>query len=87
MIPHSLWPLYFGLIGLGVVFGLLRGLLGPKAPDRVVAVDALVTITMSLMVLLGLFFQRGIYLDIALLYGALGFIATLAIARYLEGGL
>ncbi len=87
MIPGWLWILAYTLIGLGVLLGLLRAFLGPKTPDRVVAVDALVTITMGLMVLLGLWYRRGIYLDIALIYGALGFIATLAIARYLEGGL
>ncbi len=87
MMPSWLWLTAFSLIGLGTLLGLLRAFLGPKAPDRVVAVDSLVTITMGLMVLLGLWYRRGIYLDIALIYGALGFIATLAIARYLEGGL
>ena len=80
------WIIVLGLIALGTVLTILRTAMGPTAPDRVVAVDSMTTITTALLVLLGLLMDRYIYLDISLVYAALAFIATLAIARYLEGG-
>jgi len=72
-----------------LVAGILcavRAVLGPTAPDRVVAVDALVAISISGMVLLGFYYRSQMYLDIALLYAMLAFIGSLAVAKYLEKG-
>ncbi len=80
------WVIVFTLIALGTVLTVIRMALGPTPSDRAVAVDSMTTITTALLVLLGLFFKRFIYLDISLVYAVLAFIATLAIARYLEGG-
>ena len=79
--------IFFGVIGLALVLAAIRFILGPTTPDRVVALDTLTTISTALLVLLGLFFDRYIYIDVALIYGVLGFVGVLTIARYLEGGL
>ena len=79
--------IYVGLIMLGVIFSLVRLAVGPSAPDRVVATDILTTITTVILVVLALFFDRQIYLDVALVYAILAFTAVVAIARFLEGGL
>jgi multicomponent Na+:H+ antiporter subunit F len=63
----------------------LRAALGPTAPDRVVAIDALVVLMVSALVLLGVYYRAPIYLDVALVYAFLAFLGTLAIAKYLEG--
>ncbi|KUO39714.1 MAG: cation:proton antiporter [Hadesarchaea archaeon DG-33] len=63
----------------------LRAALGPTAPDRVVAIDALVVLMISALVLLGVYYRAPIYLDVALVYAFLAFLGTLAIAKYLEG--
>ncbi len=73
-----------------VVFGAclfcaLRAALGPTAPDRVVAIDALVALMVGAMVLLGVHYRASIYLDVALVYVFIAFLGTLAIAKYLEG--
>ncbi len=78
---------YFVVIGIALLLALYRFLKGPTASDRIVALDTLTTISTALLVLLGLFFQRFIYIDVALIYGLLGFIGVLTVARYLEGGL
>lgn len=72
---------------LGVLVAGVRFVLGPTAPDRTVALDALTVIGVSLIVLIALFGGRVIYLDVAMVYGVLSFIGVLAVARYLEGGL
>ncbi len=79
--------IFLVIIGLGVILCLLRMLQGPTAPDRAVAVDTSATVTTALLVLLGFFFKRYVYLDVSLVYAVLTFIGTVAIARYLERGI
>jgi len=82
-----IWIVYFMLVTAGIFLLALRFIFGPTASDRVVAVDGMTTVTTALLVILTLFFRRVIYIDVALVYAVLAFIAVLAIARYLEGGL
>ena len=75
------------LIGAGIVLCLLRLLMGPTAPDRAVAADTACTVTTALLVVLALVFNRGVYLDVALVYSVLTFVGLVAVARYLEKGI
>jgi multicomponent Na+:H+ antiporter subunit F len=72
------------LISLGVLFGVLRLILGRSVVDRVAAVDMLTVVSISLIALYAHVADRFIYLDVALVYGVLSFLAVLAVARYLE---
>lgn len=81
---------YIVLFSVGtaaVLLCVIRALRGPTAPDRLVAVDGMITITTALLVLLGLFLDRRIYIDVALVYAVLAFVGVIAVARYLERGL
>ena len=75
------------LIFFGIVFGVFRLILGHTVVDRVAAVDMLTVISISMIALYAHIAGRFIYLDVALVYGVLSFLAVLAIARYLERGL
>ena len=75
------------LIFFGIAFGVLRLVLGRTAVDRVAAVDMLTVVSISLIALYAHAAGRLIYLDVALVYGVLSFLAILAVARYLERGL
>jgi len=75
------------IIAIGGLICVLRAMIGPTVPDRVVGVDTLNTIVVALMVLLGAAYDRTIYIDIAIVYAFLSYIGTLVIARYLQGGL
>ena len=79
--------IFFSIIGFGIVFSVIRLIKGPTAPDRVVALDTLSTITTALLVLLGFIFKRYVYLDVALVYALLTFIGAIAVARFLEKGI
>ena len=74
------------LIFLGVGCGVARLILGRTVVDRVAAVDMLTVISISLIAFYAHVAGRFIYLDVALVYGVLSFLAVLAIARHLEGG-
>ena len=71
------------LVGMGL--SAIRLFLGPTTPDRVVAADTLSVITTAGLVGMAAYFNNPIYLDIALVYGTLAFVGTVAIARAIEG--
>lgn len=74
------------LIFLGILCGVLRLVLGRTVIDRVVAIDTLTVISLSLIALYAHLSGRSVYLDVALVYGLLSFLAVLAVARFLEKG-
>jgi multisubunit Na+/H+ antiporter MnhF subunit len=73
------------LLAVAIVFCVIRLILGPTAPDRVVAADTLAVITTAGLAGLAALFNSPIYLDVALVYGTLAFVGTVAIARAIEG--
>ena len=76
----------FAVLLLAIILGLYRLIKGPTNADRIVALDILTTATVVLIAFLAWYFQRIIYLDIALVYAVLSFIAVIVLGRYLEGG-
>jgi multicomponent Na+:H+ antiporter subunit F len=69
------------------LLGVLRLVVGRTIVDRVIAVDMLTVVSISLIAIYAHVADRLIYLDVALVYGVLSFLAVLAVARYLERGL
>ncbi|HWL47857.1 monovalent cation/H+ antiporter complex subunit F [Pseudorhodoplanes sp.] len=76
-----------GLIFFAIVFAVIRLIIGRTVVDRVAAVDLLTVISISMIALYAHVGGRFIYLDVALVYGVLSFLAVVATARYLERGL
>jgi multicomponent Na+:H+ antiporter subunit F len=72
-------------LGLVMALSLYRAVLGPTVLDRLVGVNAIGSKTTTLLVLIGLIYQRvDMFVDIALAYAALNFIAVLAASRYFQ---
>ncbi len=72
-------------VGLCILMGasLYRVLIGPTAIDRITGVNVIGTKTTVLLVIIGLIFDRlDMFIDIALAYALLNFIATMAAARF-----
>jgi len=69
----------------GIGLSLWRLFIGPTTPDRVVAADTLAVITTAALAGLAALFDNPVYLDVALVYGTLTFVGTVAIARAIEG--
>ena len=74
------------LIFFSIVFGVLRLIIGRTVVDRVVAIDMLTVVSISLIALYAHLSGRFVYIDVALVYGLLSFLAVLAVARFLEKG-
>ena len=79
------------LLGAGLFLTLLmaislyRGVAGPTVPDRLIGANAIGSKTTVLLIIIGLLFARvDMFVDIALAYAMLNFIAVLAAARYFQ---
>lgn len=74
------------IIIIGVALVMYRAIVGPLVYDRVLAVNIIGTKTVILLALIGYIYERPHFLDIALVYALINFIATLAILKYKETG-
>lgn len=78
----------FALLAVGAAL-LLTGVRmwrGPTPTDRVLALDTLYINTVALVVLLGMKWHTALLFEAALIVAMLGFVATVALARYLSRG-
>jgi multicomponent Na+:H+ antiporter subunit F len=75
----------FSLLGLGILFTLIRLIKGPRLSDRIVSLDTMNMIVIGVIAFLAFVFESSLYLDIAIVYGILAFIETVVFAKYLEG--
>lgn len=69
---------------LGSLCFLLRAILGPSLPDRVMAVDGFVVSLVALIVLNAARTGTGWFLGVALVVAFVGFVGTLAGSRFVE---
>jgi multicomponent Na+:H+ antiporter subunit F len=66
-----------------MLFSLYRALFGPSVLDRLIGVNAIGSKTVILLLLIGFLYNRvEMFVDIALAYAFLNFIAVLAASRY-----
>jgi len=75
------------LLLLSLSISLYRFLNGPTLTDRVIAFDVISIISLALIVILAVYFQRSLYLDIALVFGLIGFLGTTLFGRFIEKGI
>ena len=79
------FAVHVGLFVLAVSFLLTarRVIVGPTLPDRVIALDMLVGIVMGFIALIAIRTGFTLYIDIAISLGLVGFLATVAFARFI----
>ena len=78
--------LYTGIVlGFLMLLPTYRALFGPTVLDRLVGVNAIGSKTIAMLILIGLIYKRvDMFVDIALAYAMLNFIAILAASRYFQ---
>ncbi len=69
---------------LGISLVLFRAIRGPTSYDRVLAMNVIGTKAVLLVALIGFITGRPEFLDIALLYAVINFVATIAILKFVE---
>lgn len=78
----------FALVVLTISFLLVvvRVVKGPSLPDRILALDMLVAVAIGFIAVLGLRSGFTLYVDVAIALGLVGFLATVAFARFVMSG-
>ncbi|MEM9850902.1 MAG: monovalent cation/H+ antiporter complex subunit F, partial [Pseudomonadota bacterium] len=74
----------FGMVFAAVGFALYRLARGPSLPDRVVALDMMTVAIVAFCGLAAISSCDAAFLDVALVLALLGFLATVALARFAE---
>lgn len=74
----------FWMVILGVLLAFIRLARGPSLPDRVVALDMMTILIVGFCGLFAVFSGDAAFLDVAIVLALIGFLATVALARFAE---
>lgn len=74
----------FVLVILGVLAAFIRLAKGPSLPDRVVALDMMTVLIVAFCGLYALRSNDSAFVDVAIVLALVGFLATVALARFVE---
>ncbi len=82
------WALYgaFIIVALSQFMAMIRLWVGPNVGDRILALDTMFINAIGLIVLLGIAQGTQIYFEAALIIAMLGFVSTVAYARFVLRG-
>lgn len=73
----------FVMLSIAIALTGWRLVFGPSAADRVLALDTMYVIAVALIIALGVKLHEAIFFEAALLIALMGFIGTIALARFL----
>ncbi|MER2599842.1 MAG: monovalent cation/H+ antiporter complex subunit F [Caldilineales bacterium] len=79
IVLYTALAIHIALVGV-VLWRVWRG---ENIVDRLIGADLIAVLTLAALVLLALINRNGIYIDVALALAALGFIGSIAIAKYI----
>lgn len=82
------WSLFVAhlMLGIAMMIAGFRILIGPRAQDRVLALDTFYVNALLFLVLFSIRAGDSLYMEIALIISLLGFAATVAFAKFLMRG-
>ena len=76
----------FVALAIGQIMSMVRLVLGPTSGDRILALDTMVINALGLVIVLGIHQGVQIYFEVALLIAMLGFVSTVAMAKFILRG-
>ena len=74
--------LSLGILCLSFLLTIYRIVKGPTLPDRILGLDMLVAIAIGFIAVIGIKTGYALYVDVAIALGLVGFLATVAFARF-----
>ncbi len=75
--------LALGMVALALLLSLTRIVIGPTLADRVLGLDLLTIVVMGFVGIIAVRTGLMLYLEIAIAIALMGFLATIALARYI----
>ncbi|MBE7368140.1 K+/H+ antiporter subunit F [Ramlibacter pallidus] len=88
MTPLLSWAVAATLVlyAVAIVLALVRVLRGPRAQDRVLALDFMFIVALLAMMVLAIRYDSRMYFEGALLMALFGFVGSAALAKFLLRG-
>ena len=82
------WSIFVaqGMLTVAMACAAFRMIVGPRAQDRVLGLDTLYVNAMLFLITIGLRTGSALYFEAALIIAVLGFVATMALAKFLMRG-
>ena len=74
--------LALGILSVSFLVTIYRIVKGPTLPDRILGLDMLVAIAIGFIAVIGIKTGYTLYVDVAIALGLVGFLATVAFARF-----
>lgn len=74
------------MLGIAMICTVWRMIIGPRAQDRVLALDAFYVAAMLMLITFGMRTNTSLYFEVAFIIGMLGFVSTVALAKFLMRG-
>lgn len=71
-----------GLLSAAFILTVIKVIKGPTLPDRILALDMLAATALGFIAVIGIKTGYTLYVDIAIALGLVGFLATVAFARF-----
>lgn len=75
-----------GCYTVSLLFNLWRITLGPDDADRILALDTMVINVIALLIFYGILKSTAIYYEVSMLVAMVGFVSTVAYARFILRG-
>lgn len=73
------------VLAVFLVLSFLRAIMGPRVADRIVAVNMMGTITITMIAILAVMKQEGYLVDICLIYAMTSFLAVIVLCKVYMG--
>lgn len=73
-------------MGLSVLLCLIRVIIGPTKGDRMIGINVIATKTLVMIVMIAFLMKASYFVDVALVYALIGFVASVVVSREISGG-
>ena len=74
------------MLAIAMMLSLVRMIRGPRAQDRILSLDTLYVNSMLMLLVFGIRTGSMVYFEMSLIIGGLGFVSTVALAKFLMRG-
>lgn len=69
------------LLGVGILFALVRTVKGPRIADRIMGINMIGTMSLGAIAILAVYFRESWLLDVSLVYCILSFLAVVVLTQ------
>lgn len=76
--------IFFSLVGIGILLSIYRMIKGSTHFDRIVSLDVINVSIIGVLVIIAVISNNAFYVDVAIVYGILGFLETVVFSKFLE---